>query len=406
MTEGVEKEVPDFRGQIRRERSQWKKDIEKSSSARFRMGLWKMAQGVPPEGTMPQASEQVMTPAPAPPSPPQEPQSPPMEVPTTMPQHYLGAEMAGQQIQGVNEASFYRERLNQAVAENQQLQQQTAQLAQTAQQAQTQAAATAAQMQISQQEAVDANQRALQHSQQAANMRMGMQKMREQMFQIAAQEPETVLEQAQAATADEQSAVAAQSQQVPSPGIPEGRVPPSQPGAAVPPGGAGQPVPAASSEAKKEEGEAVKAQQEAVKQTGQAEAAKAKDESKGKTDVHVKTSSALSYVGKGLAQRAPYAAGGALLGAGEAQYRASRIPELKQKVQEMEAASGEGGFTQAMRLAKAKADLDMAEIYKKHPVKATAGRAAVGGLAAGLIGPEIVGMAKGLRRSMAKHKAI
>lgn len=382
-----------------------RKPKKKTAEARFRMAFWKMAQGPAPEGTMPQPSDEVMTPSPAPPSPPQEPTSPPLEVPTTEPMNYIGAELAGRQLQDVNESGFYRERLGQTTAENQQLQQQVQQLSQMAQQAQTQAAATAAQMQVSQQEAVDANQRALQHSQEAANMRMGMQKLREQMFQIAAQEPETVLEQAQSAVAQEQDATA-QQQQVPSPGIPGGRVPPSQPGAAVPPGGAGQQVPAASSESAKEETEAVKAQQEAVKQTGQAEAAKAKDQAKGQTNVQVKTSGAASYVGKELAKRAPYAAGGALLGIGEAEYKSRQLPLLKQRVQDLEAASGQGGFSQAVDLAQAKAQLDMAQLYKKHPGRMMAGRAAVGGLAGGLLGPEIMSMAKGLRKSMAKAKAI
>jgi hypothetical protein len=152
---------------------------------------------------------QQQAPAPA----PQIPAANPTSMPATssaplQPVNYMGAEQQAQQSQQLNEANFYRERMLHAVQENQSLQQQIAESQATMDQLQQQAASTGIQIQTVTQQALQAQERALEHSQMAAKMRMGMQQMREQMLQIASQDPAAIAEQ----KAQEASAAAGQAQ--------------------------------------------------------------------------------------------------------------------------------------------------------------------------------------------------
>lgn len=186
----------------------------------------------------------------------------PMSAPTDRPElqapNYLMAEQMGQQAQHANEIQFFKSRAQKAMQEAQQAvmqsQQQAQQLEQQMGELQQQADSANQSIQASLSEAMQARDEALKQTQVAANMRMGMQKLRQQMFEVASQDPAAVAaaeldqvanqsrEQAAQQAAEEQAAVAPDAGMMPPPGPegPAGQAPPP----ATPPGaapGAGSP---------------------------------------------------------------------------------------------------------------------------------------------------------------------
>ena len=102
---------------------------------------------------------------------------------------------------------------------------------------------------------------------------------------------------------------------------------------------------------------------------------------------------------------APYAAGGAVVGAGTGVMQGNRVPQLQKQVQSMEA-EGDGGFGRAVDLAKTKAELSIAQASQKHPGAAALSGAASGALGMSLLGPMAVGSAKRLHSGIKKYRAI
>lgn len=137
-----------------------------------------------------------------------------MSAPTVQPEqqatNYLLAEQVGQQSQHANEIAFFKGRaqkaMQQAMAAMQQSQQQSEAMA--AQMQELQQRADSAQQSITSAlgEATAARDDALRQTQLAANMRMGMQKLRQQMIEISSQDPVAV-------AAQELDAVGQQAQQ-------------------------------------------------------------------------------------------------------------------------------------------------------------------------------------------------
>lgn len=300
--------------------------------------------------TTPVANE---TPAEAPPS--------PRPSPEPIPGDYVANELNALVAQNANEAAYYRGQVESSQQQTEQLQQQIQQMQEQLSQIQNQSAVAGVQVQALTSQATEANDRALQYSSETANMRMGTQKMREALLQLASQDPAamgSLSEMGQQQQADEETEMA--QQQAPAdggepgkqanpaaaaPGTPENT---SAPGGGTPPGAAGA-----------GEGGVTDSQPEA-KSKGPSGGA----DDTAKTQISIKNASAL-----------PWMAGGGILGAldgvlGEKR-RMKDLPNMHKRVEELEAAESEGStFEQAVALARAKADLEQAKLTNKYPDRA------------------------------------
>jgi hypothetical protein len=279
----------------------------------------------------------------------------------TVPVNYMGAELIAQSAQGANEVGFLRERLNAATEQNNMLSQQVQSIqSQLDEVNQTQQAAGDQIMEATN-EAVASSTRAMQTTMQAANMRIGIQKMREAMMELASQDPESMgtLSQQQAVQED------AATQQ-----------PMGQPGQAAVNAGAGTPEqtgtqptqPGAPAAGAKEEG--------GGSESGGDDSATAEKA----PQVQIKTGGA-----------AGWAIPGAVAGAGLAAMQSNRmskgVPEAQGKVDELEEAQeGGGSFGQALDLAKAKTQLANNEVAAKHPIAHGASSALKGAMGGAVIG--------------------
>lgn len=304
---------------------------------------------------------------------------------------YLANETAGRQAEEAGSVAYYQQKFQEAAGQLKGMQEQTqglqAQLEQTNTQIQqsmqsTQAAQSTATQAL--QQSVSAADDALKQRQMASQMRQGYQQLRGQMTDLAAQDP-------MAQVGSELNGSAAQAAQVPGVG------PDGQPAAAqqAQPGQAGETQTPQSGDqaptsgpAAEQQGPAAKAQGGAnapgaappegeteAKNTANSSGPQGADRSTGKgtTAVSIKTSS--------IAERLPYAAGGALLGAGFGAADATMGNEgLKEKVEKLE--SQEGGFGKAMDAAQAKFRLALSEAAHKYP----AGAVATGALGGGVLG--------------------
>jgi len=316
------------------------------------------------------------------------PMSSPSDTQQLQPQNYLQAEMMGQQTQQGQESEFYKSR---AVAAEQAAQQ----AAQQAEQAQAQADQAQQSLQPFMGQAMQAQDDALKQTQVAANMRMGMQKLRQQMLEVASQDPAEVASQELQAQLNPQPAAA--------------------PGSEDPSAAGGAP-PAPPSEAMKETEEAARAQDDAAQQTEQAAQANgvppappqgtpppgAVASPSGGADIStMEPSGGLKAAGvmQGMAhgalqlakERLPWAVAGAAVGAaggaGYGQLRGPNPDRLRQRVQQLEAQEN-GGFRRAMQLAAAQNSLAAAEERERNPARAMAGDAAsgaIGGAATGAL---------------------
>lgn len=282
--------------------------------------------------------------------------------------NYLDAELAARDEQQVNEAAFYRQRMHDAM---QQLQGVQDELQATQGQLQSlQDASSAVNDQISQktQQAVDANILATQEVQRAADMRIGLEKMRQQLLQVASQDPSLL------------AAPPPPVEGAPPPGAPPEASPAQAPPTdAGPPssngGGEGQPPP-----------------EEPKGESGGAEGEKPQEGSKppGKNpQLSVK-------VGNALRGALPWAAGGAALGGGGALLAAKHGDKLRAAVEEMQAGREAGDFDKAKELAKRYAQLSEAERAEKSPLKAMGMGALAGAAALGSVGPQLVPATKRL----------
>lgn len=252
------------------------------------------------------------------------------------PQHYLQAEMIGQQAQAANEAGFYRNQLTQAQQQVQSMQEQMMQAQMQMQQLQQQAAQTGAQVQQAAQEAMQARDDAVAQTVEAAKARIGAQKMREQLLQIASQDPAQIGE----------AALAPQPALPPDAGL--GQPPQEGPAGLAP--DPQQPPP---------EGDPAAVGLQAMPAD------------------QMKTGSAFGVGGALI---------GAGLGVGSAFYDADNVHRFQDRVSELERGQ-DGSFQQATALAKAKERLAKSETAKSHLGRTVLARG-IGGAALGLSGGE------------------
>jgi len=108
---------------------------------------------------------------------------------------YMAANQAGQQAQGEAEANFYREKVRSMEQASGASQQQITDMQAQLQQLQEQTAQSGAAIQAASQEASMARDDALAQTQAAANMRIGYQKLRQQIIESASQDPEAMMAQ-------------------------------------------------------------------------------------------------------------------------------------------------------------------------------------------------------------------
>jgi len=157
-------------------RAQVKEIREKSAAAvkmRFSLALHKLADGE--IGGAATEGAQMSAPTPA----------------KTMPTNYLAAEQIAQQAQNMNESTFYRQQLETQKLQAQAAQQQAEQQAQQLSEMQNQVAISGTEAQAASQQALQSQQEATQSAQMSANMRLGLERMRTQLMDLAAQDPAT-----------------------------------------------------------------------------------------------------------------------------------------------------------------------------------------------------------------------
>ena len=278
--------------------------------------------------------------------------------PPTVPVNYMGAEMVARAAQEANEVGFLRERLNAATDQNNGMKQELDQAQQQLQQLQQQSQQVGDQVMQATQEAVASSERALQNSMQAANMRIGINKMREAMMQVASQEPEsmgTLAQQEQ--VQQEQQQQQAVNGQAGAPG--QSPSPETAPGAAA----AGAP----------------EAGPPGPESGGTGESGNASGGSAA-PQISIKTGAAMP---PGML---PGAVAGAGLAALHGYRRSAGVEQKQQEVAKAEEAAAGGGFGKALDLAKAKQELAQNELHAKHPVMSNVKNVlggAIGGAAAG-----------------------
>lgn len=267
------------------------------------------------------------------------------------PTNYLAAEMAGQQAQQMNEASFYRNQLGANQQQMTSLQQQLMDAQGQLQQLQQQASDTGMQVQQAAQEAMAARDDAVNATLEVAKARIGAQRMRQAMLDLASQDPQAMGEEAMAPQMDPTMDPEAD----PTMGQGPAGMAPDQPTA---PGSA----PADGQE------------------DMNANAASAPGPSGGEVMPQVKMGGAGAVLG-GIA--------GAGLGALGARQFGQSAPALRDRVQQLEGEPG-GTFAHAAALAKAKQGLAGAELAQQYP-----GRAMLSGAVAGGVGG--VGLGAGIQ---------
>ena len=354
---------------------------EKQASINMRYSLLKLAEdppGVGPSGGMaemaPQANPNAAggqpDPAAAGPPPQPAPDPTPNNYPqNTVPSNYLASEIAGQKAQEANESAYYRQQLDQTKVETQQLQQQVSDTQAQLTELQGQASQAGAQIQQASATASQAQATALQQTQTAANMRMGMQKIKQQMIDLASQDPEAIggLPTEMAPGVGEGAEVGQpqvgpdvmpvdpavaqappQGGQPPGGPPPDGGQPPGPPPGGPPPGG--PPPPGGGG---------------AVKQ------------------------SSAALIGAGI---------GALGGAGITANQIGKVPELQQQVSQLEGANG--GFRQALLLAQKKSRLASAQAAAKYPAQSIAAGSVFGALTGYKAGPRLGESAGRLRDNL------
>lgn len=288
------------------------------------------------------------------------------------PQNYLAAEMQAQEAQNANEANFYREQLRSTTQQSDAMAQQMQDVHAQLQQLQQQAAETGMQVQQAMSEAVQARDDAVAHSMEAAKARIGAQKLREMMFEVASQDPHALGEQAVTPQPDPMDPMAG-----------AGQMAAEQMGAEELGADAGMEPPPG------EEGPAGEAPAPETA-PGAAPAA-------GEPDMTGAVGGPPGLNGEGAEPASELKTGavnpalaGALIGgvggAGMSLLRGAGKEGLDQHLSDVESKQN-GGFRQASALAAAKKDVASAELSRSHPVASAIKGGLVGAAGGAMAGP-------------------
>lgn len=383
-----------------------KKSKEKNAAACFQAALQKLGFG---DQTQSVEGAEMSTPSPGGPGPGPETQPPavgPEVGGEQVPTNYLGAELLGQQHQEQNESNFYRNKLQQMQGSFAAIQQQAADAQQQMEQVQQQANEAGAQVQAATDNAQQAMDQAFQKSQEAANMRMGVQQMQMQLMDIAGQDPSMLGGAPPGAPGmGESAAQAAQPMmgaEVPGAELGGEPAPEGGPAGGAPAAGGGVPpgTPPAGAGAAAAGGETSSVPEQAP--SGESGSTTG-GSSKSTPSVNLKVGSVSAEMmakvaagfGRELMKRAPFAMGGAALGAYGVHQMSKKGPGPAQaKLEQLEGQPG--SFRQAMEIAKAKSQAAMGELVQKHPGPMMGMGAASGALAGAQIGPALAGEVKRL----------
>jgi hypothetical protein len=355
----------------------------KEAADAFARGLRKLAFGEPqPNGGQ---AQQAMMPPPVPQPPPEvAPAAVGYDQPAPEPQpgaaalesspfegmNYLGAEQAGRAAQEQNESAYYRQKFQEAAQQLEMVQGDATAAQASAEQLQQQHALVNQDVSSATNEALEANVEATRQAQAAANLRIGLEKMRQQLMGIVSQDPELL---AQTPTMD------------PALGDPGLEAPPEEggpAGEAPSPGqapGAAPPGPGAPGETGAEPQNASGTPGTVVNIGSQP------NEKRAGLKEHLRTA-------------APWAAGGALVGgiAGGIPQHA-RAQSLRDRVKTMESARQPGDYAKAKALSKDYADLHDAERVNASPLRGALSGALLGGATMAGVGPEVMKHIKDIR---------
>ena len=307
----------------------------------------------------------------------------PTDTQQMQPQNYLMAEQVGRQAQEATESAYYRERAQEAQQMATQAQQQMSDLQMQLQGLQSQADTASQAIQQSQQSALAAQDEALKQTQVAGNMRMGIQKLRAQMMEVASQDPaEVAAQELQAQAAGQQAgAVGPDGQPVAGPegpGAGDGQAPPEGP--------AGSASGAEAAPGTAPPGGAIGA---GTPQAPVAEPAGVDTKSTASPNSDLKVAGVLDVAKAQL----PWALGGAAVlagvGAHHAYQQGQHLPEAQARVRELEQGQEQGGFMQAMKLVAAKHALIEAEASNANPRRAMISGALSGAGMGAVAGPAV-----------------
>jgi bacterioferritin (cytochrome b1) len=307
------------------------------------------------------------------------------------PQNYLQAEQMGQQAQSANESAYYQQQLQESQQAMQGMQEQVQSAMMQLEQLQQQAGEANMNVQQAAQSAQQAHDMATEQTMQAAKARIGAQQMRQQMLQLASQDPQALGEAAMGPSPEEMAMQQAQ-EQGGMPGAEGGQAPGEAPpdDAGGPPaeqeGPAGQaPSPETAPGSAPPEGQA----DANAPASGESPAAIGGGGPPSATPVQVKVGSA----------RLMGAAVGAGLGAGGSVIHGARAPGLKQKVEDLKGQQ-DGGFMQAARLAKAQAASATADLAAGHPAASAIKGGLMGAGMGALAGPSLAQKATQIRKDL------
>lgn len=280
---------------------------------------------------------------------------------------YLANEAEGMEAQRQNEAEFYRGQAQSAQQQGMATQQQLADAQQQLQQLQEQQAQVAQTIQAANDEALAASDESLRQTQLAANMRLGYQKLRQQIIELASQDPEQV------GTLPGDVPAGAGAGMMPGAGAgqPESEgMGPGQPAAAP---GASQPgeIPAGSGGAGRE-GPA-----------GTSANGSGKSGNTPSGSDAASTTIKIGAFGSALSQHLGAVAGGVAGGVAGAKKALGAGQQLQERSQRLDqAAQGDGSFGNALEIAKARAGVAEAESAQQHPIRT----ALLGGLRGAAMG--------------------
>lgn len=284
--------------------------------------------------------------------------------------HFLAAEQAGREAQEQTESAYYREKLREAAQQLEQATQGSQEMQVQLEQLQQQTAEVNNDISERTNQAVEANVEATRRAQEAANLRIGIEKMRQQLLGVAAQDPEVLA-------------------QTPTPG-------PMDPGMEQATGGMPDDGSGSAEQAASPEGTPGTTPAGAGESGAPAEPAKAS----GTPGTVVNVSAQPNTKKEGSIKRAglkedvirngPWALGGAALG-GLGAYQAARTaPRLRSQVESMTAGRKPGDFEAAKALSQKYKELHDAEHSHAKPAAAALAGAMGGGLLLGSTGPAIL----------------
>lgn len=288
--------------------------------------------------------------------------------------NYLNAEQAGRAAQEQNESAYYRQKFQEAMQQIEMLHGDATAAQASADQLQQQHSLVNQDISAATNEALEANVEATRQAQAAANLRIGLEKMRQQLMGIVSQDPELLaqtpsMEPAMDPTLGDSgmgdpTAEAGPAGEAPSPGQPPGSAPPG-------PGASGE---------------------------SGAEPQKASGTPGTVVNIGAQPTEKRAGLKEHLRAAAPWALGGAAVGGALGaipQHR--KAEELRGRVQSLSAARKPGDYQRAKELSKNYAALHDAERVNASPLKGALSGALLGGATMAGIGPEVMKHIKDIR---------